>query len=280
MAASLLLSVSSLHAIPLMGANGKEVDFAGVLKATQTGLVVMIKPGDEPMEVPWERFDLIFIEENHPKIYDAYNDIYQGEKEVVLKLGTFKGFKTYDELMAELKKTMSEPYVVPLPSSYDYWLSRYYERNRSYDHDDYIRARREYYNMVHALFDGYRVRRSDGTTVRYHYYSYYGSSYSYIVETTGERVLSFFSNDKSSFHAALDYISDHPGLLIGLADQLKANHKQFVENGHTNVQTDYGTIGYMLEKTIKNLERLPKSRSFPTGMKRDFERFLHVVNEG
>ena len=50
--------VSEVGAVPIAGANGTVVDFAGIKSAGPAGLKVQIKSGDAPIDIPWEKIDL------------------------------------------------------------------------------------------------------------------------------------------------------------------------------------------------------------------------------
>lgn len=78
-----------LMALPITGANGKVVDFAGVKSAKPEGLEVQIqRVGGEPIIIPWNKFDLDKLKEEQAEIYRAYEAAQVGEA-TELNLGIF-----------------------------------------------------------------------------------------------------------------------------------------------------------------------------------------------
>lgn len=74
--------------IPIRGANGKTIPFAGVKEALPGGLVLQIQPGGEDTAVPWDKFDLEALKTDHPQIHAAYLKAQAGES-TVLELGSY-----------------------------------------------------------------------------------------------------------------------------------------------------------------------------------------------
>ena len=78
----------SARAIPLTGANGRTVEFAGIKSAGPKGLLVQVKEGDAPFELGWEKLDLAKVQAQHPNIGAAYQKALGGET-TELNLGIF-----------------------------------------------------------------------------------------------------------------------------------------------------------------------------------------------
>lgn len=87
--ACLLLSPLRSEAVPITGANGSVVDFAGVKEATPAGLVVKIQASGNELTVPWDKFDLAKMESQQAEIFAAYQKAQAGET-TDLSLGVFK----------------------------------------------------------------------------------------------------------------------------------------------------------------------------------------------
>lgn len=86
---ALFLAAPVLQAqVPLTGANGREVEFAGVKSAGPAGLVVQVQRVGDPVTLSWDRFDLEKLKENQPDIHRAYLAAQVGE-ETTLNLGMF-----------------------------------------------------------------------------------------------------------------------------------------------------------------------------------------------
>ncbi|WP_309383645.1 hypothetical protein [Cerasicoccus frondis] len=277
--ASLLLSAA--HGVMLKGANGRKVDFAGVLKASEAGLTVKIGPSDDAIVVPWEKFDLEDMKTEQPKIYSAYTRSSLGHNEVMLRLGVYEDFKTYDELIVSLRKLLDEPFYVPIPSSYDHWFNNYYsKRNRSIE--DWQRAHARYRQMINDLFGGalivHNSRGGEVSGTYYYYFSYYSSSsWHYTAKITSKRVLNYFASDKDSFHDTLAYIQDNPMLVIGVAEKLQSAKSEFAQNGHALVQTEHGTIDFVLDSSISTLEKMAEGRAYNERSSRVLAKLLHAA---
>ena len=83
------LSTSRVDAVPITGANGTVVDFAGVKAATPAGLIVKIQPSSGEVTVPWDKFDLAKMKAEQADIFAAYQKSQAGET-TELSLGVFK----------------------------------------------------------------------------------------------------------------------------------------------------------------------------------------------
>ncbi|WP_269540847.1 hypothetical protein [Cerasicoccus fimbriatus] len=276
-----LSALNPLWGIMLKGANGREVDFAGVLKASKEGLTVKISPDANEMVVPWEKFDLDAMKAEQPEIYTAYTRSSLGQNEVMLKLGVFENHKTYDEIMVSMRKSLDERFAVPLPSSYDHWFENYYSRSRN-SFDAWQRAQRRYHTMINDLFAGAPiVRNQTGKPIgrSYYYYSayYYGSTWDFSAEVTSKRVLNYFAGDHDSFHDTLDYLQNNPLLVIGVAEKLQAAKQEFANSGHSHVQTQHGTIDFVLDSSIRTLETMAEGRAYNENSGRVLNKLLTVT---
>ena len=74
-----LVSAPLLHAVPITGANGTTVDFAGVHAATPEGLQVKIRADGDLATVPWDKFDLQKLQTEQADIFAAYQKAMAGE---------------------------------------------------------------------------------------------------------------------------------------------------------------------------------------------------------
>ncbi|MCB1062211.1 MAG: hypothetical protein KDN20_04720 [Verrucomicrobiae bacterium] len=84
-------------ALPIAGANGKSVDFAGVKSAGPGGLTVQIQADGASVEVSWEKLDLVKLEADHPDIFAAYQKALTGST-TSLDLGSFAPAKAPVEM--------------------------------------------------------------------------------------------------------------------------------------------------------------------------------------
>ena len=91
LACGLLFALAPLRveAVPITGANGTVVDFAGVKSATPAGLVVKIQASGGELTVPWDKFNLGKMQTEQAEIFAAYQKSQAGET-TDLSLGVFK----------------------------------------------------------------------------------------------------------------------------------------------------------------------------------------------
>ena len=102
-----LLNPGESYAVPITGANGTTVDFAGVKTATPEGLEVKILSDGNLATVPWDKFDMARMETEQPSLFAAYEKTKNGET-VDLYLGVFEGQKP-EPKMEEEKKVEAKP---------------------------------------------------------------------------------------------------------------------------------------------------------------------------
>lgn len=104
--------------VRLAGANGREVDFAGVWEAHPQGLVV-VTTADAPLTlVPWEKFDLARLKTEQPSIDAARRRALFLRSPQPINLGLFAGLLTPAQAGAELRRILDETHTVKVPLRY------------------------------------------------------------------------------------------------------------------------------------------------------------------
>lgn len=111
----LLSHVLAAETIDLMGSNGNQVAFAGVLKASPDGLTLLVNDNDQPIVVTWDKFDMENLRTNQPKIHQAMLSAINEKKEVDLRLGIYDGKATKEELFTELREKLRKTTIIHLP---------------------------------------------------------------------------------------------------------------------------------------------------------------------
>jgi len=104
--------------IRLAGANGREVDFAGIWEARPEGLVVLINIEAPVSTVAWDRFDLARLRNDQPAIDAARQRAIFLRSPQPVNLGLFAGLLTPAQAGAELRRTLDEPMTVKVPVRY------------------------------------------------------------------------------------------------------------------------------------------------------------------
>jgi len=104
--------------VRLAGANGREVDFAGVWEARPEGLVV-VTSADAPLAlVSWEKFDLARLKTEQPALDAARQRALFLRSPQPVNLGLFAGLLTPAQAGSELRRILDESLTVRVPVRY------------------------------------------------------------------------------------------------------------------------------------------------------------------
>jgi|GEM_PF-1270261 hypothetical protein len=109
---------ASPGSIRLVGANGREVDFAGIWEARPEGLVVLITPDSPVATVAWDRFDLARLRSDEPAIDAARQRAIFLRSPQPINLGLFAGLLTPAQAAAELRRMLDEGVTLKVPVRY------------------------------------------------------------------------------------------------------------------------------------------------------------------
>jgi hypothetical protein len=102
----------------LTGANGREVDFAGIWEARPEGLVALTAV-DAPLSlVAWDRFDLERLRQDQPVIDAARQRAIFLRSPQPINLGLFAGLLTPAQAGSELRRILDERLTVKVPLRY------------------------------------------------------------------------------------------------------------------------------------------------------------------
>ena len=104
--------------IRLAGANGREVDFAGIWEARPEGLVVLIDAEAPVSTVAWNRFDLARLRDEQPAIDAARQRAIFLRSPQPINLGLFAGLLTPAQAGSELRRVLDETVTVKVPVRY------------------------------------------------------------------------------------------------------------------------------------------------------------------
>lgn len=102
----------------LAGANGREVDFAGIWEARPEGLVVLINAEAPVAIVAWDRFDLARLRNDQPAIDAARQRAIFLRSPQPINLGLFAGLLTPAQAGSELRRALDEATTVKVPVRY------------------------------------------------------------------------------------------------------------------------------------------------------------------
>ena len=283
----LVLFQSVVHAISLTGSNGRSVQFAGVLEAQPQGLVLLMTEGKEPMTVSWDKFDMVALEENHPKIYDAYSKATSYRKVVPLRLGVYSKYKCYDQVLSQLANDFNKPYTVPVPSYEEYieaYNRLYFDYGGARDYYDHAKDRRKIYNkyreFIDLFFSGQNIQLSVSSSM-YSQNVFAAVPDKKQVKITPRSLVAFFAakNNKSRKEAIV-YIHNYKDVIKQPLEILRKTSKEVPSPLFDRSNPDEAYLESLLVNNIKELEHLSKEKTFPHSALRNFEKLLAVLDEG
>lgn len=107
-----------LEIVRLAGANGREVDFAGVWEARPEGLIVVTDATAPLQLVAWDRFDLARLRAEQPAIDAARQRAQFLGTPQSINLGLFAGLLTPAQAGTELRRLLDTPTTIKVPERY------------------------------------------------------------------------------------------------------------------------------------------------------------------
>lgn len=106
------------HPLRLAGANGREVDFAGIWEARPEGLVVVTAP-DAPLTlVAWDRFDIERLKSEQPALDAARQRAIFLRSPQPVNLGLFAGLLTPAQIGTEMRRILEGRQTLAVPLRY------------------------------------------------------------------------------------------------------------------------------------------------------------------
>ena len=113
--AATFLTPNLTASIAITGANGKVVEFAGIVSASPKGLLVCTQAGSDWITIPWQQIKFGELKAKHPVIHQAYVESNKTRNAVSLKLGIFSGKLLFDEAVESVSKVLHAPQAILLP---------------------------------------------------------------------------------------------------------------------------------------------------------------------
>ena len=101
--------------VRLAGANGREVDFAGIWEALPEGLVVVVTAESPLSLVTWDKFDLARLKIEQPSLDAARQRALFLRSPQPVNLGLFAGLLTPAQAGTELRRILEESQTVKVP---------------------------------------------------------------------------------------------------------------------------------------------------------------------
>lgn len=282
----LLLSAALLAGDPvvLMGSNGREVAFAGVLEAQPDGLKLKVQEDQSPILVPWERLDIIDLETRHPPIYQAVQEARQHRRTVPLRLGIYAQYQDYQQLVQALARDFNRPYTVPVPAYEDYLTAyqRLYFRSNS-DYNNFARNRRRvfdnYAQFLEHFFPTQNIRLSvSRSSFSQNVYSAFPDKRS--VPITGRQVLAFFGDERArSRREAVVYLHTYPQVLAPITESLRKARAQVPNPLLDRTNPDEIYLETLLDNCLADFEHLQSQTTFPHRAIRNFQLLARTLDQ-
>lgn len=116
-----LTSGFSAESVKLLGANGVAIEFAGILKATPKGLVLLVAPDGDEILVDWDKFDISDLKTCHPQIHTAMDQAKAARSDVALRLGVYAGKQSASEFKQMLRDSLNVEIDLELPKMTDFF---------------------------------------------------------------------------------------------------------------------------------------------------------------
>ncbi|WOO40118.1 hypothetical protein [Rubellicoccus peritrichatus] len=275
------------RAITLTGSNGRSADFIGVMEATPQGLVVLQAEGQQSMTLSWDRLDLIELEENHPKIYNAYTNATSYGKTVPLQLGIYKEYLSYKQALVKLAKDFDRPYSVRVPDYQEYveaYNRLYYNYGGVRDYYDHAKDRRKIYEnyreFLQSFFRGKDIQL-DVSQSSYSQNVFSATPNRSSVKITSTDLVAFFADkNNKSRKEAMVYIHNYRDTVNHPLEILKDLSQKVPNPLFDRNEADQVYLETLLNNNIEELEHLITEKAFPHSALRNFEKLLATIEEG
>lgn len=281
-----LLAFARAAADPLLfiGSEGQQAEFAGVLEARIEGLVIQVNVGDRPITVPWNRFDLEDLKRRHPPVHRARENALSGQNPVMLRLGSFAGALTYEEVLANLAADFDRPHDYPVPT-FDEYLENYgrQQMRRSQHYFDYARQRarvhEDYQNFIREFFRGEVTLSVSRSAYSANVFSSHPNKNS--VRLSARHIIDFFSEEnRRGRREAMVYLNYHPRVLDRPMEILARHQRGLPTTLFDSTNLDHLHLPALLENNRNELATIQRERSFPHSAPRQFQRLAEVLDQG
>jgi hypothetical protein len=114
-----MAGLNPLRAELITGANGKQIDFAGVFEATPAGLVAVTTITAEAITIPWDKLDLAALEKNNPFIAKVRAEALRTNTSQPIRTGLGRTYFTPEQARISVRAAVSEPFFMPFEVIFD-----------------------------------------------------------------------------------------------------------------------------------------------------------------
>jgi hypothetical protein len=114
-----MAGLNLLRAELITGANGKQIDFAGVFEATPSGLVAVTTITAEAITIPWDKLDLTALEKNNPFIAKVRAEALRTNTSQPIRTGLARTYFTPEQARTSVRAAVSEPFFMPFEVVFD-----------------------------------------------------------------------------------------------------------------------------------------------------------------
>ncbi len=288
---SLFAYLSANASVTMKGANGVDVDFAGIRAANQAGLYMMVTPEQGEIFVPWERFDFDDMAERHPSLHRVYQEQRGGGRDPVdLNIGIYERMRTIAAFSEQMKQKYAEKATLAVPPmTYFFDMSQFTDRSgRGYfrtisDYSNFSTRSTNYlreYERFLAEFFGI-----EGPVRKTTYWLTYGSRRWDVVtearppqtsvkKSPVEILLYVTDPDVRSHPLMVAYLNGHPETLA-LITNLMEEKQAMIESGYLMISPrDLTAKRAAVDTAAVHYQRMADSLTRNANLQRDTERYL------
>lgn len=282
-------TASAYEPIQITGANGKEMEFAGVKEAKPEGIVLLMKEGGKPMLVLWKSLDLEALK-NHQTVYTAYQKATSTNKIIPIGLGYYEDMVSEEAFLKNLKQILSKKHAFKVPKLSDFFEHKdddtsYLSTSYGEDKNAAKRSKRfvkDYTDLIEEFFKVKNPQLLTNTTT----WTYDNKDPFVIVKEATLKgpasiklstleVINFFA-DKStrSQPRCSKYFSAYPdgvrALIWVLDDQIA-----LLESGRLIAEPpQQANYKYLLKAVRGHFEKMLDTNTLNTSIQRDFSNFM------
>lgn len=290
-----LFSVAPIGAyepVPLVGANGQTIEFAGAKELNAEGITLLLKEGDDPIFVVWNSFDMEALKANKA-IFAAYEKAKNSRTAVPLRLGFYEDMVSEKDFRKSLAEDLSKKDTYKIPKLSDFFEHK--DDDQSYlstgYHEDKNAAKRskrfvdDYTELLTEFFKLENLQLNRDTVV----WTWNNEDPFVIVkeatvkgpssiELSPLEVMSFFANERNhSRPRCSKYLTIYPNGLAGAIKTLD-QHFDSVESRLLVEESTRSRYKHLLSSVKEHFEKMQRMNSLDASVQRDFATFLSEFN--
>lgn len=282
--------------VPIRGANGTVVHFAGVREATTAGVFLMVTREQGEIFVEWTSFDIEDLKNRQPAIHAAYKRLRTGGQPVALNLGLYANIKTLEEFTAELKKRTERELRLNVPPMTEFFDmsgfdSRYDRSNLNSVYSSWERRSstyaREYDRLMEEFFG---LAANENVRSSWWYGSAAKPKYTVITEirpshsSVNKPIIHFlqhFANPNARGTSMLvTYLRSHPDVFKAITEVLDKQSEALGNGLVMGAENQITVLKATVDDVRQHLHGMLQSTTLSANFQRDFDRYIQTWKLG